>query len=125
MQQAKETYEGVGGANVEYEAETVIASVTGINTGVGHQTVQLDSTAIITASAGATETTLRLRREGIAGQIVAAATVSLVKGAKQEVSVQGTDVVSTEFVGGTWVLTGQSAAAEKQKSVSSRVSAVC
>lgn len=123
MQQAKETAEGVGGANVEAEAETVIAEVTGINTDVGHAQVALDAIATITATAGATTLTLRIRRESVTGTEVAKVEVSAVKSAKQQVGIQATDVRQETSAGAKYVLTLTSAAAEKQKSVSSRINA--
>jgi hypothetical protein len=123
MQQAKEVYEGVGGANVEAEAETVIAEVTGIVTGAGHNQVFLEAMAVITATAGATELTLRVRREGVAGTEVAKLVVSAVKSAKQEIGFQCNDIQPAELTGAKYVLTLTSAAAEKQKSVSSRITA--
>lgn len=123
VQQAKEVREGIGGTSVEAEAEIVIAEVTGVNTGAGHNTVFLEGAAIITASAGATELTLRLRRASLTGTEVEKQVVTLVKSAKQEISIQGEDSPGVEFANATYVLTAQSAAAEKQKSVSSRLTA--
>lgn len=123
MQQAKETYEGVGGANVEAEAETVIATVTGVNVSTGHGQVFLEAMAVITASAAATTVTLRIRREGVAGALVSSIIVKLVVAAAQEVSIQCNDSQPAEIANGSYVLTLQSAAAEKQKSISSRITA--
>lgn len=123
MQQAKETAEGVGGANVEAEAEVVIAEVGGINIDVGHNAVALDAIATVTTTAGATELTLRIRREGVAGTVVATVVITAVKSAKQQIGLQATDNIQTTAAGAKYVLTLQSAAAEKQKSVSSRINA--
>lgn len=123
MQQAKEQVEGVGGASVAYEAETVIASVTGITTGVGRGTVDLEAVANLTTNAGTTKTTLRIRRTGVAGTEVAKVVVK--PGASGEVSIpmQAIDVPPGELAGGTYVLTAQETAAVSSTSVSSRISA--
>lgn len=121
MQQAKETREGVGGAAVEAEAETVVAEVTGISTGIGHATVFLEAMLVLTASAAATTVTIRIRRDGVAGTEVAKMVVKLVVAAAQEVGFQCNDSPAGEVANGAYVLTVQSAAAEKQKSVNSRL----
>jgi hypothetical protein len=123
VQVAKSVREGVGGANVEAEAETVIATVEGINTGASHSEVFLEGMAVITASAGATGLTLRVRREGVGGTEVAKMVVSAVAGKKQEIGFQCVDNVAGELANCSYVLTLQSEAAEKQKSVSSRLTA--
>jgi hypothetical protein len=123
MQQAKEQNEGVGGANVEYEAETVIAEVTGVCTGAGHPRVFLEALAAVTATAGATTCTVRIRREGVGGTEVAKVEVTLTKSVKQTVAIQCNDAPAGEVANMTYVLTATSGAAEKQKSVSARIAA--
>lgn len=123
MQPARVEREGVGGANVEYEGETVIASVTGIYTGPGRMTVDISAEAIVTAAAGAEKTTLRIRREGVAGTLVLTSILKAVASAEQSFSIQCEDEPG-EVAGLTYVLTAQeSKAGTKNKSVSSRVAA--
>lgn len=123
MQQAKETYEGAGGANVEYEAETVICAVTGVSTGAGHSTVFIEALAVLTAAAGTTKTTLRVRRDGGTGTVVATFVVEPTKSVAQSVAVQCSDIPPGEIANGTYVLTAQETAAAKGKSVGSRITA--
>jgi hypothetical protein len=123
MQQAKETNEGVGGANVEFEAETVIAEVTGVSTGIGHAKVFLEAMASVTTAAGSAKVTLRIRREGVAGTEVAKVVTLPSKSGEQTIAFQCNDQPAGEVANMTYVLTATSSAAEKQKSVSSRITA--
>lgn len=123
MQPARAEREGVGGANVEYEGETVIATVPGVYTSPGRMTVDIAAEAIVTAAAGAEKTTLRVRREGVAGAIVTTSVLKAVASAEQSFSVQCEDEPG-EVAGLSYVLTAQeSKAGTKNKSVSSRISA--
>jgi hypothetical protein len=123
MQQAKESYEGVGGANVEYEAETVIATVTGVGTGAGHMQVFLEALCVLTAAAGTTKTTIRIRREGVGGAEVGKMVVEPIKSVAQEVTFQCSDTPGVELANCSYVLTATETAAAKGKSISSRITA--
>lgn len=123
VQQAKDVREGVGGANVEFEAETVIATVEGISTGPGHGTVFLEAMASVTTGAGSAKVTLRIRREGVGGTEVAKAVALPSKSGETQVPFQCNDVPPGEVANGQYVLTAQHSAAEKAKSVNSRITA--
>jgi hypothetical protein len=124
MQQAKAEVEGKGGASVEFEAETVIAEVRGVYTGAGRSVVQLNAEAIIQAAAGSEKVTLRIRREGIAGQVVETEVLTEVASAAQGFSMQCEDSPG-EVAGLTYVLTAQeSKAGTKDKSLASKISAI-
>ncbi len=123
MQQAKEQLQGEGGAAVAYEAETVIASVSGISTGVGHGTVFIEASAVLVGAAGTTTTTLRVRREGVGGAEVAKLKVKPGASAELEFGIECKDVPPGELAGATYVLTAQETAAAQGKSVNSRITA--
>jgi hypothetical protein len=123
MQQAKELREGVGGAAVNAQAETVIATVTGVSTGVGHSQVFLEALAVLTTTAGAVKVTLRIRREGVAGVEVAKVVTTPTKSAEQTTAFQCQDTPAGEVANMSYVLTAESSVAENQVSVNSRITA--
>lgn len=126
MRQGTNTSEVTGGAAVEVEGvnEVVVATLGGITTDIGHQSVTLLAQAYWEAAATAENMTVRIRRgTTIAGTLVTSTVVKSIASGRNECSLQGTDE-NGEQVGGSYVLTmEESKAAAKDKSISSKLRA--
>lgn len=101
-------------------AETVIATLTGVSTDRAGRTVRLNGEFQITTGGSTTALTPRIRRDGIAGAVVAegnAIQLSAAAGSTEEHTIQADDPRASEIFNATYVLTVQSAAAAANHSV--------
>lgn len=122
----KQTKTGVGGAEVEVAAEgkeAVVAEVKGVNTTPESPTVMLDVNVPVITAAESTEVTVKVRRNGIAGAVVAEVTEKPGASAKQQVQVQAEDEPG-EVAGMTYVVTLTDVAKKQSKSAKATIQAV-
>lgn len=103
--------DGPGGTNLVTVAETVIATLAGVDTTPEGDQVILEGFAQITTGASTTGLQLRVRRTNLAGaQVGATAQVAAGAAAAQALAIQVADVPG-EQAGGQYVLTAQQIAA--------------
>jgi len=109
---------------VEGITETVVATITGVTTDIGHQQVFLNANAYWVAAATSETMVLRLRRgTGITGTEVAKVEVSSVASKKNECTIQGVDNIG-EVAQASYVLTlAESKAGAKNTGITVALSA--
>lgn len=94
-------------------AETVIATLAGVTTKYGSESVRLRGWAQITAGTATTAITLRIRRSSVTGTLVGEA--NPIQGGVAAASTSGLDIATTDtpgdVAGQTYVLTAQQTAA--------------
>lgn len=101
-------------------AETVVATLTGVSTAQAGQTVQLEGTYQITTGGSTTNVTTRIRRDSVSGTVVGegnAENVSAAAGSTESHTLAAEEVNPGEFSGRTYVLTAQQTGAAANGSV--------
>lgn len=91
-------------------AETVVATLSGINTSKPGQLIRLRGFAQLTTGTNTTAVTPRIRRDGVTGTVVNEAnpiTIGAAAGSTEQFEVSCDDAFSGEVAGQTYVLTLQ------------------